>query len=223
VPAERSAAAVVPASAIAAVEAQPQASSPVATGTQAKAETANEAIVGADKTTAMAAPAETAKPAAAPAAIAKAAPAAPAEIAKAAPVQKAAPPPAALPSAPKKTLAAAPANADLGPLHSHSPLLVVHGVPDNVRLWLDGQRMANPFDIRLPRGTKHRIEARADGYETSAQTVRIESDAKLTIAVRRSPPVRVRGVAAPPPSRSEPTKPVDKHRRGVGFVSVSPY
>jgi hypothetical protein len=201
-----------------------------------------------------AAPALAAKTTPVAAAPAKTAPVAAAVPAKAAPVAavpaktsslRNVPPPAAALNA---TRAATPANAEPNPLHPRNPLLTVRGVPETARLWLDGQRMANPFDIRLPRGIKHRIEARADGYESSAQFVKLDSDVKLTIAIRRSPPpARARGiVAAPPPAprsvaaapppaprrlaaapppapRSEPARPVDKHRRGAGFVSVSPY
>lgn len=96
-----------------------------------------------------------------------------------------------------------------------APLLVVRALPESARLWLDGQQMANPFDVRLALGSKHKIDARNDGYETTSQTVRIESDAKLTIALRRATPepaprVQVRP-ATPPPAH------------GAGFVTTNPY
>jgi hypothetical protein len=118
-------------------------------------------------------------------------------------------------------------------LHVRNPLLVVRALPEGVvHLWLDGQRMANPFDVRLPRDTKHKIEARAEGYETSSQTVRIESDAKLTFALRRvSPPAPAHPVASGSAPAHGPTstpvengsKTADKRHRGVGFQTVSPY
>jgi hypothetical protein len=167
------------------------------------------------------------EPAQATPAQAIAAPAAPSRQGAQAPAARTAPPPsAAATPAPNSERAALAARPDATPLHPRNPLLSVHAVPDNVRLWLDGQRMSNPFGVRLPRGSKHRIEARADGYETSAQTVRIESDAKLTIAVKRAPPPtpRARAVQAVPSNvRDDRAKPVDKRKRGAGFVVVSPY
>ena len=93
-----------------------------------------------------------------------------------------------------------------------NPLLVVRALPDGSKLWLDGQRMANPFDVRLPAGYRHKIEARADGYEPTSQMVRLESDAKLTITLRR---------AAPTPAST--TTQAEGRRRGAGFVAESPY
>jgi hypothetical protein len=117
-----------------------------------------------------------------------------------------------------------------GPLHTHKPLLVVRAMPDGARLWLDGQRMANPFDVRLPRSSKHRVEARADGYETTSQQVRLDSDAKLSITLRRTPQHASRA-SLPTPLRSasnatpaqRPRETAVKRHRGAGFVSVSPY
>jgi hypothetical protein len=113
------------------------------------------------------------------------------------------------PSAANSTLATAP-------LHARSPVLAVRAVPDSARLWLDGQRMANPFDARIDRNTKHRIEARSEGYETITQNVRIESDAKLTITLRASPEVH-------DPQLKTPSSNATPRPRGAGFVSVSPY
>jgi hypothetical protein len=119
------------------------------------------------------------------------------------------------------------------PFRVRNPLLVVRALPEGVvRLWLDGQRMANPFDVRLPRDSKHKIEARAEGYETSSQTVRIEADAKLTFALRRVAPPAPAHAAA---SSATPThaaassalengaKTADKRRHGAGFVTTNPY
>ncbi|MET0390614.1 MAG: hypothetical protein ABW321_31875, partial [Polyangiales bacterium] len=139
-----------------------------------------------------------ARPAAAPAQLA----AAPSESARA-PLVAAAEPPA-----PPRPRAEAPAPA------APAPLLAVRALPEGARLWLDGQSMANPFDVRLPRGSKHKIEARSEGYEASAQTVRIESDAKLTITLRR---------VLPPPAPHVEVKPLGSQARGAGFVTTNPY
>jgi hypothetical protein len=105
------------------------------------------------------------------------------------------------------------------PLHPRNPLLVVRALPEgSVRLWLDGQRMANPFDVRLPRDTQHKIEARGDGYEATSQVVRLESDAKLTFALRRVAPAHPAAPSVP----AEHARNTEK-RRGAGFVTVSPY
>jgi hypothetical protein len=117
--------------------------------------------------------------------------------------------PAQAPAPPLAAIASAP-------LHARSPLLVVRALPEGARLWLDGQRMANPFDVRVDRNVKHRIEARSEGYETSSQNVRIESDAKLTITLRAAPEVHDPRLKTP--SSSPASRP-----RGAGFVSVSPY
>jgi hypothetical protein len=117
---------------------------------------------------------------------------------------------AAEPSAPQLAAAAAtPAPSDA--VRPKNPLLSVRALPENSKLWLDGQRMSNPFDVRLPRGYKHRIDARADGYEATSQMVRIESDARLTLTLRRAGP----GTAA--------AQGDNRRRRGGGFVSESPY
>jgi hypothetical protein len=119
------------------------------------------------------------------------------------------------------------------PFRVRNPLLVVRALPEGVvRLWLDGQRMANPFDVRLPRDSKHKIEARAEGYETSSQTVRIEADAKLTFALRRvAPPAPAHAAATPAtpahaatnPALENGAKTADKRRHGAGFVTTNPY
>jgi hypothetical protein len=119
------------------------------------------------------------------------------------------------------------------PFRVRNPLLVVRALPEGVvRLWLDGQRMANPFDVRLPRDSKHKIEARAEGYETSSQTVRIEADAKLTFALRRvAPPALAHAAASSAaPARGaantaleSSAKTADKRHHGAGFVTTNPY
>jgi hypothetical protein len=119
------------------------------------------------------------------------------------------------------------------PFRVRNPLLVVRALPEGVvRLWLDGQRMANPFDVRLPRDSKHKIEARAEGYETSSQTVRIEADAKLTFALRRvAPPAPAHAAASTAaPARGAANtalesgaKTADKRHHGAGFVTTNPY
>ncbi|MEY4582602.1 MAG: hypothetical protein RL701_7305 [Pseudomonadota bacterium] len=119
--------------------------------------------------------------------------------------------PAAAPQAARVT--DHPAEAPVA-VRAKAPLLVVRAYPEGTQLSLDGQRMANPFDVRLPRGGKHKIEARHDGYELSSQTVRIESDATLTISLRRA-------------NWSTPTvhaeRPSAAHAQGAGFVTTNPY
>jgi hypothetical protein len=92
--------------------------------------------------------------------------------------------------------------------------LQVRAVPDAAQLWLDGQRMSNPFDTRLPLGSKHKLEAKQEGYEASSQTIRIESDARLTITLRRE---------TPPPAPHMNVKPLPDAARGAGFVTSNPY
>lgn len=97
---------------------------------------------------------------------------------------------------------------------AHPPLLVVSALPDSAQLFLDGQRMSNPFDTRLPLGSKHKIDARQDGYETSSQSIRLESDAKLTITLKR---------ATPAPEPHLKVRPMPESANGAGFVTSNPY
>jgi hypothetical protein len=97
---------------------------------------------------------------------------------------------------------------------SRPPLLVVRAVPDSAQLFLDGQAMSNPFDTRLPLSSKHKIDARQDGYETSSQSIRLESDAKLTITLKRTTP-------APEPHLK--VRPLSESPNGAGFVTSNPY
>jgi hypothetical protein len=90
----------------------------------------------------------------------------------------------------------------------------VRAVPDNAQLWLDGQKMSNPFDTRLPLGSKHKIEARQEGYEASSQTIRLESDARLTITLKRE---------IPAPAPHIKVHPLPEGSRGAGFVTANPY
>ena len=149
-------------------------------------------------------------------------------VAAATPTQPAAPAPAKPPSA---ALAAVPAqptpiasaqsaraqNPEPAPQPRRLPLLSVRALPEGARLFLDGQRLPNPFDMRLPEGGKHKLEARFEGYETSTQTVRIESDAKLTITLRRM------GAAGDPQLQVRPLNQQQQHTRGAGFVTSNPY
>jgi hypothetical protein len=109
-----------------------------------------------------------------------------------------------------KTAANTPASAE----KPRPPLLVVRAVPDGAQLWLDGQRMPNPFDTRLPLGSKHKIDARYEGYETSSQSIRLEADARLTITLRRTTPV---------PAQQIKVRPLPDAPHGAGFVTSNPY
>jgi hypothetical protein len=165
-------------------------------------------------------PALAAEPSAPPPSAAKPEPPVVATAKPAAPAPAEAPKPAAAPvaaavavkppqpSAAAREFATAPAEP-----RAQNPLLVVRALPEGAHLWLDGQRMANPFDVRLPRGYKHKIEARSPGYEESAQTIRIESDARLTISLRR---------ATPSPEPRVQVKPIAR-AQGAGFVTTNPY
>lgn len=137
-----------------------------------------------------------------------------------APPPSAAKPPAPAPAAEHKAVvaAAAPsaATAEPKPVHARDPLLVVRAVPESAQLWLDGARVSNPFEVRLPRGGKHKIDAKSFGFEASSQTVRIESDAKLTIALRRVTP-------APEPHLQVRPLSAARTPRGAGFVTTNPY
>jgi len=72
---------------------------------------------------------------------------------------------------------------------------------------------SNPFDTRLPLGSKHKIEARQEGYEASSQTIRIESRRAFMITLKRG------NAAAAPTSKCNrcPKAPA------AGFVTAKPY
>jgi hypothetical protein len=113
-------------------------------------------------------------------------------------------------------IALQPAASSLKPATAEArpPTLVVRAVPDSAQLFLDGQRMSNPFDTRLPLGSKHKLDARQDGYEASSQSIRLESDAKLTITLKR---------ATPAPEPHLKVSPLPESANGAGFVTSNPY
>lgn len=128
----------------------------------------------------------------------------------------------AIPEPPHITTVTADAEAvppaDTAQQRVRAPLVIVRALPEHSKLWLDGQRMANPFDVRLPRGSTHTIDARSRGYESMTQTVRIDSDAKLTITLRRATPAP-NGAETPPPA----DKPLATRTPAAGFVTTNPY
>jgi hypothetical protein len=103
-------------------------------------------------------------------------------------------------------------------------------------LTLDGAPIANPFDAELPRGGKHKLEARAVGHRGLLKTVLFDRDQQLTLELRpevaRRPapaPRRARATAEPRPSAPPPApvltieKQPAKKTKGAGFVADSPY
>jgi hypothetical protein len=212
---EQAAATAEPAAAAGDTPAQPASAAPEA---QPAPQEANAAPAQPAQPVATTAPPVVAKPAAPVAAAPpQPAPSAPPPVA-AAPQLAAQPPAATKPAVEPQRPAAAPAPATATkaaePAVAKPPQLVVRAVPDQAQLWLDGQRMSNPFDTRLPLGSKHKIEAKQEGYETSSQTIRLEADARLTITLRRDTP-------APAPHLK--VHPLPEGAHGACFVTSNPY
>src|SRR5262249_40119456 len=67
----------------------------------------------------------------------------------------------------------------------------IRTVPALATLLIDGARVANPFTAALRHGGTHRIEARAEGYETTARSVSFDRDRsevlELRTRVRKAP------------------------------------
>jgi hypothetical protein len=100
--------------------------------------------------------------------------------------------------------------------------------PPNTRLRLDGVIVGNPYRMRVPKSTKHRIDAAAPGYVPESHVVRMEADVELMMSLKRD---QVRDVKADPyrDQRRSPTAaasgstPAAKRDRGAGFVAENPY
>ncbi len=152
--------------------------------------------------------------------------AAPAVGAVPAPAAKTPEPPVAPKPAPQP-LAAAPQQAERAPEAPKHVLLSLAAHPPNTRLKLDGAPIQNPFRARLPRSSRHRIEAQAPGYAPEVQTVRLENDVQLMISLKREreEPPPVKPDPYPDARRSAATQPGPGHARdrGPGFVSDNPY
>jgi hypothetical protein len=137
--------------------------------------------------------------------------------------------PAEKPSQP--SAAAPPALKPLpgGPVDRSKAFLSLAAYPPNTRLRLDGALVENPYRVKLPKLTKHRIDAAAPGYAPESHTLRIEADVELMISLKRE---QARDVKADPyaaPQRrsttaAQGTAPASaKHDRGAGFVAENPY
>lgn len=220
---------------VAAAEPAPEAPAtptPEATPTpQPVAPAAAPLALAAPAQTAAAAPAAPAQPAAtstaAPAqpVMAQPAPAPAAQTAAAAPATTAQPAAAAPTPAPQ--LAAAepkvePARAAERP---KQVLLSLQAYPPNTRLILDGAQIDNPFRGRLPRASKHRIQAAAPGFAPETHVLRMDADVQLMLSLKRDQVRDVKGDPYRDQRRSAQAEPARNRERdrGAGFVSDNPY
>ena len=106
-------------------------------------------------------------------------------------------PTAVSPSAPAVSVSAPAVSASAA-----APIVRVSVVayPKHAQLLLDGRRVGNPFAQELAAGTgSHRLEASADGYQSSSQLVSLERDVELVVELRKSTlSRRTRGALARP-------------------------
>jgi hypothetical protein len=199
-------AAAAPAAEPPAQPAQPAAAQP-ATGEQASAP-----AKAPQPQAAHAAPAQVAAAQAATAAHA-AQPVAPNSLAAQVPDLKALQPPAA-------SAAAEPARAaDRGKV-----VLSLGAYPPNTRLRIDGVLVENPYRARVPKSSKHRIDAAALGFAPETHIVRMEADVELMISLKREPPRDVKADPYGDAARRTPAAVAPAKRdRGAGFVAENPY
>jgi hypothetical protein len=102
-------------------------------------------------------------------------------------------------------------------------LLSLAAFPPNTQLRIDGGIVENPFRMRLPRASKHRVEARAPGYAPESRVVRMDGDMQLMFSLKRDP---IRDVKPDPykdARHSASNGPGASHPRGAGFVTDNPY
>jgi hypothetical protein len=135
--------------------------------------------------------------------------------------------------APQPSAAAAPAVAAqklaaARPADRNKVLLDLAAYPPNTRLRLDGMLVENPYRVRVPKSSKHRIDAAAPGYTPESHVVRMDADVQLMMSLKRE---QVRDVKADPyaaqrrsnPAAASGATPTQKRERGAGFVAENPY
>ena len=104
-------------------------------------------------------------------------------------------------------------------------MLSLAAFPPNTQLRIDGGIVENPFRMRLPRASKHRIEARAPGFASETHMLRMDADVQLMISLKRDP-ARDLTIKADPykdARHSAANGPTPARQRGAGFVSENPY
>ncbi|HEU4408383.1 MAG TPA: serine/threonine-protein kinase [Polyangiaceae bacterium] len=104
--------------------------------------------------------------------------------------------------------ASVPTNEAQAPLAPAAPDLVelqVRVTPSNATLYLDGHEFKGPpFRRSLPREGQHELRAEAPGYQTATQTVTLQGDVLIDLALVRQAAAPRRVVAAPPPPPPRP-------------------
>ncbi len=102
--------------------------------------------------------------------------------------------------------------------------------PASARLSIDGNFVSNPFDVRIhPDGRRHRVEARANGFETRAVVMEFDHDVSETLELspkERKKKVRRRAKRKRPRSvrsRTARTRSTKTRSRGAGFTTDNPY
>jgi hypothetical protein len=114
--------------------------------------------------------------------------------------------------------------------------------PLDAELTLDGAPVPNPFETSMPKGGKHRVVARADGYHSREVLLKFDRDQETALQLdkRQAPPAarpKPAPVAAaarphpiaiplrptPAPVRRPPPTTAPAPTKGAGFVTESPY
>jgi hypothetical protein len=134
--------------------------------------------------------------------------------------------------APQPSAAAAPAVAaqKVEPVRAADQgkvLLNLAAYPPNTRLRLDGVLVGNPYRVRVPKSSKHRIDAAAPGYAPESHVLRMDADVQLMMSLKRD---QVKDVKADPyrdqrrnTAAASVGAPAQKRDRGAGFVAENPY
>ncbi|HJK92635.1 MAG TPA: hypothetical protein RMH26_18035, partial [Polyangiaceae bacterium LLY-WYZ-15_(1-7)] len=95
------------------------------------------------------------------------------------------PPPTADPTPPTME---ATMEAEAAPSMAAAPTLhvTIRTEPEDAELFLDGDRIPNPFDGRLPQQTEaRRLEARKDGYRTRVEDLVLRYDQNVVLRLER--------------------------------------
>jgi hypothetical protein len=107
-------------------------------------------------------------------------------------------------------------------------LLSLAAYPPNTRLRLDGVLIGNPYRLKVPKSSKHRIDAAAPGFAPESHVLRMDADVELMMSLKRE---QARDVKADPyreqqrrsAAASSVAAPQPKRDRGAGFVAENPY
>lgn len=107
-------------------------------------------------------------------------------------------------------------------------------IPEDATLRVDGQEVTTPYSASFDRGSSHAFEARAEGYLPRELRLRFDEDREITVRLKPAAARRTALKRAARPARAEPRRAPPRRaskkittksslKKGVGFVSESPY